>query len=250
MTVQKMRLVLFVVLPLAAATWACGPSVGELEQAAQQAEALATQAEESGVIETLNAMDVETTEEAPPPAPAPNQEAPPAAGDSAAPSGPSLPLETHCNDFAGQCIGLPTGWEVDDFTYITRAAPNLALTEQDDVQSPAVVAIAGPRADLMPSATAPEDLFEHESMEDFPRTPGDGVTVGEVEHFTVGGYPGAAMIVSVTNDPLSPTPYTYRLVTALGPDKVGISFGIAPTAEWDAFRPTYDAIIASWTFTP
>jgi hypothetical protein len=139
---------------------------------------------------------------------------------------------------------------VQDFTYITRSAQSLALAEQDDVQAAAVVAIAGPRADLMPSAATPEDLFEHESMEDFPRTPGEGVTVSEVEHLTVGGYPGAAITVTVTNDPLSPTPYTYRLVTALGPDKVGISFGIAPTQEWDAFRPTYDAIVASWTFTP
>jgi hypothetical protein len=175
-----------------------------------------------------------------------------ATAPTAAPAVSAVKLqgEIHYDAEHGFAIVLPEGWQAavstkDDTTYMANSE---AVWKADLPPAPMVIVVTGPLDTLFGGAiakarTASDVLMVAAGALGQNWT----VKVGTPAEMIVNGYPAASGIIEDDKPERRPQ-LKGRCVSVLLQGRAAVLWTIGPQAEWQAFAPTFDGMLASVTF--
>jgi len=166
--------------------------------------------------------------------------------------------QTHRVEALGFSVGLPEGWlTVDSASFGILGGPvQFTAATEDRAGMNALVetierggfSLGGPTfiGMVLPLAEMPDILVNPRvviTMMQEQGPPGD-LTYGRVRKTTVGGEK-AAYSDFTFDDPETGESLAGRMVAVVWSDQAGVFFGVAPQEDWEAYAPTFEAMIAS-----
>ena len=149
----------------------------------------------------------------------------------------------HRNAKGGYSMLYPEGWYVTGRDTETSLAPSKEDYEAPTLQSPLITFITWPLAE----ATRNFALEEDAGPEEFLVLMAERLEseTGEVESAEIAGYPAA---FAATSGTLEGASYGGDLIIILAGDRLFLAEALAPSDQWDQFRPTFVEIINSLSF--
>ena len=147
------------------------------------------------------------------------------------------------NAAGGYSLLYPEGWYYAERESEVMLAPSKEDHEASYVQSPLITVITWPLAE----ATKNFGLKGSPTPADFLRfiAPSLGVDIGEVETVEISGYPAAFAATSGSMDDVH---LRGDLIIILSEDRLFLAEALAPSDQWEAFRPTFVDMINSVSF--
>ena len=174
---------------------------------------------------------------------------PPAAAPAAG-GGVKLQGAIHYDAEHGFAIVLPEGWQAsvsakDDTTYMANSE---AVWKAELPPAPLVIVVTGPLDTLFTGAVAKARIASDVLMVAAGALGKDwAVKVGAPSEMTVNGYPAAIGVIEDDKPDRRPQ-LRGRCVSVLLQGRAAVLWTIGPQAEWQAFSPTFDGMLASVTF--
>lgn len=155
--------------------------------------------------------------------------------------------EPFVNEAKGYSIAYPDGWQSLDMDFAVAFAPDLSAAVSGDLPMAMIVmadtiedfldgALVGITEDQLEAVLAMSSSFVGEDME-----------LGEVESFSLNGLSATGASAEMVADDGSPM--AGYVVLILGDTHAAIIVAAAPADQWEAFQPTFVAMLDTFTFT-
>ena len=179
-----------------------------------------------------------------PPPPSPTREE----REAPRPAPVALEGEIHYEGELGFAVMLPDGWIAGSSKGRLFMANSEAVWKADVPTAPLVMVQADKLAEFFGGAVA-KAKTANEVLMVAAGALGDewDVKVGSISDAQVAGYPAAVAVIEDAKPDRRPQ-LIGRCVAVLLEDRAAVLWSLGPRAEWQAFAPTFDGMLASATF--